>query len=219
MECRALQTAALVLGSIGLAGTFTATLMPQWKVSAFTGSSIIVFETIWEGLWMVCVNHINKHQCKVYESVLALPTNLDVSRGLMCTACAFSVLALLLSIVGMKCTRCPGIDEQKKSKFLLSAGVFFLLTGLMVLIPVSLVADNIIKEFHSPVIQASQKRELGAALYLGWVTSAFLICAGALFCQSCHCAAEAEPRSDRNSLTARKPELIRMEPLTVHSYI
>ncbi|KAF7251323.1 Claudin-8 [Varanus komodoensis] len=209
-----------MLGIIGMAGTFATTLMPQWKVSAFMGN-IIVFETIWEGLWMVCVSHIKKHQCKFYGSLLALPTALDVSRALMCIACVLSVIAFLVALAGMKCIRCPGNDEQVKSKILLAAGALFLLTGVIVLSLVSFVAHNIIKDFHNPAIHVTQKRELGAALYLGWSTSAFLISSGAIFFSFCHCT--EKPGRYRYSLPSghrlSQPEHIRMKPLSVHSYV
>ncbi|KAJ6644734.1 hypothetical protein lerEdw1_013605 [Lerista edwardsae] len=221
MACCALQTGALLLGSIGVMGTCIVTLMPQWKVSAFTGSNIVVFETIWEGLWMGCVSHINKHQCKFYESPLALPLALEVSRGLMCAACALSVIAFLIAIVGMKCTRCPGIHEQMKSKILLAAGLTFLLTGVIELIPVSWVANNIIKDFYNPAHQIARKYELGAALYLGWIASAFLLCGGAIFCSFNCCAEKPEKHlySSPSSLNLNEPEQIRMKPLIVHSYV
>ncbi|KAJ7320513.1 hypothetical protein JRQ81_020024 [Phrynocephalus forsythii] len=195
MACCAWQTVALLLGSIGMVGTFTITLMPQWKVSAFTGNNLIVFETIWEGLWMVCISHIKrKHQCQFYKSSLALPPALTASRGLMCAACVLSVIAFLIAVSGMKHIQCPGHDEQTKSKVLLAAGVLFLLTGVIVLIPVSLVANNIIKDFHNPAIPVAQKRELGAALYVGWITSAFLISGGAIFGSSFSCCVENSGR-------------------------
>ncbi|KAH0624874.1 hypothetical protein JD844_032745 [Phrynosoma platyrhinos] len=221
MACCALQTVALLLVSIGMVGTFTVTLMPQWKVSAFTGNNIIVFETIWEGLWMVCVSHIRKYQCKFYESMLALPMAFEASRGLMCTACVLSVIAFLIAVSGMKCMQCPGNDEQTKRKILLTAGVIFLLTGIIVLIPVSLIANNIIKDFYNPVNQVARKRELGAALYIGWITSGFLITGGAIFCSFCSCP-EKPGRHRYSAPTSHrlnKPECIRMKPLSVHSYV
>ncbi|XP_053242544.1 claudin-8-like [Podarcis raffonei] len=221
MACCALQTVALLLGGIGMVGTLTVTLMPQWKVSAFTESNIIVFETIWEGLWMVCVNHFKKHQCKFYGSLLALPPALEASRGLMCTACALSVIAFLIAIAGTKCIRCPGSNEQMKNKILLAAGAIFLLTGVIVLIPVSWTAKNIIEDFHNPGIQFGQKRELGPALYLGWITSACLISGGAIFCSFCGSAEKPGRYRDSSPSSRRlnKPEHIRMMPLSVHSYV
>lgn len=166
-----------------MVGTVAVTIMPQWRVSAFIGSNIVVFENLWEGLWMNCMRHANiRMQCKVYDSLLALSPDLQASRGLMCTASVLSVLAFMTAVLGMKCTRCAGDNENVKSRILLTAGIIFIVTGMVVLIPVSWVANSIIRDFYNPIVDAAQKRELGEALYLGWTTALVLIAGGALFC-------------------------------------
>ncbi|XP_012587017.1 PREDICTED: claudin-8 [Condylura cristata] len=183
MATYGLQIVALMLGGTGLVGTVAVTLMPQWRVSAFIESNIVVFETLWEGLWMNCMRHVNiRMQCKVYDSLLALSPDLQASRGLMCTACVLSLLAFMTAILGMKCTRCTGDDEKAKGHILLTAGILFIVTGLVVLIPVSWVANSIIRDFYNPIVDVAQKRELGEALYLGWTTALVLVAGGALFC-------------------------------------
>ncbi|NP_001155118.1 claudin-8 [Sus scrofa] len=183
MASNALQIAGLVLGGVGMVGTVAVTVMPQWRVSAFIGSNIVVFENLWEGLWMNCMRHANiRMQCKIYDSLLALSPDLQASRGLMCTASVLSFLAFMTAILGMKCTRCTSDDEKVKSYILLTAGVLFVLTGFVVLIPVSWVANSIIRDFYNPIVDIAQKRELGEALYIGWTAALVLIAAGALFC-------------------------------------
>uniref|UniRef100_A0A673BW75 Claudin a n=1 Tax=Sphaeramia orbicularis TaxID=375764 RepID=A0A673BW75_9TELE len=44
--------------------------------------------------------------------------------------------------------------------------------------------NNIIREFYNPML-GSQKKELGAALFIGWGASALLILGGALLCANC----------------------------------
>ncbi|XP_012512815.1 PREDICTED: claudin-8 [Propithecus coquereli] len=183
MATYALQMAGLVLGGVGMVGTVAVTIMPQWRVSAFIGSNIVVFENIWEGLWMNCMRHVNiRMQCKIYDSLLALSPDLQASRGLMCAASVLSFLAFMTAILGMKCTRCTGDDEKVKGRILLTAGIMFIITGIVVLIPVSWVANSIIRDFYNPIVNAAQKRELGEALYIGWTTALVLIAGGALFC-------------------------------------
>ncbi|KAM6162112.1 claudin-8 [Erethizon dorsatum] len=182
MASYALQIAGLVFSGIGMVGTVAVTIMPQWRVSAFIGSNIVVFENIWEGLWMNCIRHANiRMQCKVYDSLLALSPDLQAARGLMCAASVLSFLAFMTAILGMKCTRLTGDDENMKSRILLTAGILFIITGTVVLIPVSWVANSIIQNFYSPVVDPGQKRELGEALYIGWTTALVLIASGALF--------------------------------------
>lgn len=183
MATYVLQIAGLVLGGVGMVGTVAVTIMPQWRVSAFIESNIVVFENLWEGLWMSCMRHANiRMQCKVYDSLLALSPDLQAARGLMCTACVLAFLAFMTAILGMKCTRCTGDDEKVKGYILLTAGIVFIITGMMVLIPVSWVANSIIRDFYNPIVEVAQKRELGEALYIGWTTALMLIVGGALFC-------------------------------------
>lgn len=183
MATSALQYAALVLGGAGMVGTVAVTIMPQWRVSAFIGSNIVVFENIWEGLWMNCIRQANiRMQCKIYDSLLALSPDLQASRGLMCAASLLSFLAFMTAILGMKCTRCTGDDDKAKGPILLTAGIMFIVTGLVVLIPVSWVANSIIRDFYNPIVDNGQKRELGEALYLGWITALVLLAGGAIFC-------------------------------------
>ncbi|NXP07543.1 CLD8 protein, partial [Thinocorus orbignyianus] len=179
----ALQIAGLLVGGIGMIGTFAVTGMPQWRVSAFIENNIIVFETIWEGLWMHCIRQANiRMQCKVYDSMLALSLDLQASRGLMCAGSVLSFLAFVVAVVGMKCTRCVQSSWQAKGYIILMAGLLFSLSGVVVLIPVCWVANTIISDFYNPAVNAAQKRELGEALYLGWVVAFCLIAAGAIFC-------------------------------------
>uniref|UniRef100_A0A8C2Y775 Claudin n=1 Tax=Coturnix japonica TaxID=93934 RepID=A0A8C2Y775_COTJA len=128
----ALQIAGLLLGGLGMIGTFAVTGMPQWRVSAFIENNIIVFETIWEGLWMHCIRQANiRMQCKVYDSVLALSPDLQASRGLMCAGSVLSFLAFLVATVGMKCTRCRQSGWPTKGYILLAAGLLFILSVAM----------------------------------------------------------------------------------------
>ncbi|NWV00123.1 CLD8 protein, partial [Upupa epops] len=197
-----LQIAGLLVGGIGMIGTFAVTGMPQWRVSAFIENNIIVFETIWEGLWMHCIRQANiRMQCKVYDSVLALSADLQASRGLMCAGSVLSFLAFVVAIIGMKCTRCVPSSWQAKGYIILTAGILFILSGVVALIPVCWVANSIISDFYNPMVNVAQKRELGEALYLGWVSAFCLIAAGAIFCCICRC------REETRSYTYSSPTL------------
>ncbi|XP_072470989.1 claudin-17 [Notamacropus eugenii] len=183
-----LQIAGLVLGFFGMVGTLATTLLPQWRVSAFIDSNIVIFERIWEGLWMNCIQQAHiRWQCKYYGSLLALPPALEASRALMCVASALSLIALLVGVFSMKQIRCTSSNEQVRSYLLGASGVLFILTGIIVLIPVSWTANLIIQDFYNPAIHVGQKRELGAALFLGWASSAVFFIAGILLCSVCFC--------------------------------
>ncbi|XP_067896621.1 claudin-8-like [Heterodontus francisci] len=186
MVSSALQIVSLVLAVIGLIGTCAVTGLPQWKVTAFIGDNLVVFENRWEGLWMNCVRQANiRMQCKIYDSLLSLSPELQASRGLMCVAVVLVFLSIVTAALGMKCTRSTFDNEQVKSRILIGAGVMFILTGIIVLIPVSWVGNTIIRNFYDPLVPNSLKHELGEALYIGWATAGFLIAAGAILCCSC----------------------------------
>uniref|UniRef100_A0A3B4AH85 Uncharacterized protein n=1 Tax=Periophthalmus magnuspinnatus TaxID=409849 RepID=A0A3B4AH85_9GOBI len=177
---------ALVIGFIGLIGVAAVTGLPMWKVTAFIEENIIVMETRWEGLWMNCYRQANiRMQCKVYDSLLFLPPDLQAARGLMCSSVAVTTIALIVSAVGMKCTK--AIDHRARTKHivLVVGGSLFLLGCVTTLIPVSWTGHVIIRDFYNPLLIDAQRRELGEALYIGWVTSALLFTSGViLLCRS-----------------------------------
>ncbi len=64
---------------------------------------------------MSCVvQSTGQMQCKVYDSMLALPADLQAARALVVVSIILGVLALFVSIVGAKCTNCIE-DEGAKS--------------------------------------------------------------------------------------------------------
>ncbi|XP_047234293.1 claudin 29 [Girardinichthys multiradiatus] len=190
MASLGLQILGVALAVLGWMGNILICVLPLWKVSAFIGNNIVVAQTIWEGLWMSCVvQSTGQMQCKVYNSLLALPPDLQAARAMIVIAILFSLFGLLLSVVGGKCTTCIE-DETAKARVCISAGIFFLLSGALCLVTVSLPANTIIKDFYNPMIPDAQRRELGACLYVGWGAAGLLLIGGALL--SCQCPSGRE---------------------------
>lgn len=176
------EIAAMCVGLIGLIGAAATTGMPMWKVTAFIGENIIVMETRWEGLWMNCYRQANiRMQCKVYDSLLFLPPDLQAARGLMCCSLALSGLGLIVALAGMRCTSCLQGNDWAKTVILMVAGGMQFMASICVFIPVSWTGHVIIKDFYNPLLIDAQRRELGEALYIGWVTGAFLFASSMLF--------------------------------------
>uniref|UniRef100_A0A3B3VFC0 Claudin n=1 Tax=Poecilia latipinna TaxID=48699 RepID=A0A3B3VFC0_9TELE len=172
---------ALVIGFLGLIGVAAVTGLPMWKVTAFIEENIIVMETRWEGLWMNCYRQANiRMQCKVYDSLLFLPPDLQAARGLMCCAVALTCFALVVSVVGMKCTKMVDHRARTKHIVLVTGGCLFLVACVTTLIPVSWTGHVIIQDFYNPLLIDAQRRELGEALYIGWMTSGLLFSAGVI---------------------------------------
>ncbi|XP_008247312.1 claudin-4 [Oryctolagus cuniculus] len=191
MASMGLQVMGIALAVLGWLGSMLCCAMPMWRVTAFIGSNIVTSQVIWEGLWMNCVvQSTGQMQCKVYDSLLALPQDLQAARALTIICIIVAALGVLLSVVGGKCTNCVE-DETAKAKTMIVAGVVFLLAGLLVMVPVSWTAHNVIRDFYNPLVANGQKREMGASLYIGWAASGLLLLGGALLC--CNCP----PRNDK----------------------
>lgn len=176
-----LEVLALVLGFLGLFGTVAATAMPMWKVSAFIGANLIVMEELWQGLWMNCFRQADvRMQCKVYDSLLILPAELQAARGLMCVSIVLVAVALFVAGCGTRKSSCCNDNVKGKNITLALAASLFLLSSLTTLIPVSWVGHTIIRNFYNPVVTDSEKRELGSALFVGWATCGVLLITGIL---------------------------------------
>ncbi|KAG7322022.1 hypothetical protein KOW79_014880 [Hemibagrus wyckioides] len=173
------------LGVVGLIGASAVTGLPMWKVTAFIQENIIVMETRWEGLWMNCYRQANiRMQCKVYDSLLYLPPELQAARGLMCCSVALSFLGLVASMPGLRSISCFSEQPRIKSLIIAVAGSMEIMAAICVLIPVSWTAHTIIRDFYNPLVLDAQRRELGEALYIGWVT-AFILCASGVVFLAC----------------------------------
>ncbi|XP_064158064.1 claudin-8-like [Anguilla rostrata] len=200
-----LEIVAMCLGLVGLIGASATTGLPMWKVTAFIGENIIVMETRWEGLWMNCYRQANiRMQCKVYDSLLILPPDLQAARGLMCCSVALAGVALLIAMAGMRCMSCLQDNDRARSLVLISAGGMLLLASLCVFVPVSWTGHVIIRDFYNPLLIDAQRRELGDALYIGWVTGGFLFASGLMLV----CRRVPEDSGSFDVLRRQNPPLI-----------
>ncbi|NWV86588.1 CLD8 protein, partial [Dasyornis broadbenti] len=228
MGSRALRALGLLLGGTGTVGTVAVTAMPQWRVSAFIESNLIVLEDTWEGLWVHCSRQPNLRMlCQPYASPLALAPALRAARGLMCAGAALAILAVLVAILGMRSTRSTRSTTSTRSMRsreittrstgstwrcwraegcgAVAAGLLFLLAAVVELVPLCWVAKSIISDFYDPWVNAVQKRELGQALYLGWGAALCLLAASSVFC--CLWSRAGKPRSCGYSIPRHCPSL------------
>ncbi|XP_009990304.1 PREDICTED: claudin-3-like, partial [Tauraco erythrolophus] len=143
------EIGGVALSVLGWLCSIICCALPTWRVTAFIGSNIVTAQIIWEGLWMNCVvQSTGQMQCKVYDSMLALPQDLQAARALLVVTIILAVLGLMVAIVGAKCTRCVE-DESTKAKITIASGVIFILSGILNLIPVSWSANTIIRDFYN----------------------------------------------------------------------
>ncbi|CAI5795076.1 claudinclaudin-3-like-like [Podarcis lilfordi] len=180
-----LEIGGISLSFLGWVGSILCCGLPMWRVTAFLGYNIVTSQFTWEGLWMSCVvQSTGQMQCKVYDSMLALGADIQAARALIVIAIVLGAFGVLLFLTGAQCTRCIE-EESVKAKVTIVSGAIFLLAGVVTLIPVCWSANTIIREFYNVLVPESQKRELGAALYIGWAAAALLLFGGALLCCSC----------------------------------
>uniref|UniRef100_A0A8C7Y6S1 Claudin n=1 Tax=Oryzias sinensis TaxID=183150 RepID=A0A8C7Y6S1_9TELE len=138
MVSQGIQISGILLAVLGWLLDVIVCALPMWKVSAFVGANIITAQTIWQGMWMNCVvQSTGQMQCKVYDSVLALPQDLQAARAMCIISILLGIFGLVFAIAGGKCTNC--IDHEKsKAKACICGGVMFILSGLLCLLPCSL---------------------------------------------------------------------------------
>ncbi|KAL2096614.1 hypothetical protein ACEWY4_008762 [Coilia grayii] len=208
---------ALIVGFLGLIGVAAVTGLPMWKVTAFIEENIIVMETRWEGLWMNCYRQANiRMQCKVYDSLLFLPPDLQAARGLMCASVALSTFAFIVSAVGLRCTRLVDSRPRTKHIVLVTGGCLYLAACAATIIPVSWTGHVIIQDFYNPLLISAQRRELGEALYIGWVTSALLFTAGVILL--CRHAPRTNEEEDPNQVIYRAASGYNYQPYSYQPY-
>ncbi|XP_038139875.1 claudin-4-like [Cyprinodon tularosa] len=174
----AVQMVSMAFGVIGLIGAILCCVLPLWKVTTFIGANIFIAQEIQVGLWMTCVTQsTGQQQCKVYDSMLDLPSDLHAARAMVIIACIFCGLSLLILFFGADFTTCVQ-NEDAKPKICLVAGVGLLLGGPLVIIPVRWLAAKL----KNPSVPDAQNRELGACIYIGWAAGVLMIMAGGLLC-------------------------------------
>lgn len=158
--------------------------LPMWKVTAFIDSNIVVAQTMWDGLWMSCVvQSTGQMQCKVHDSVLSLSQDLQTARALTVVSAVLAVVALAVTVAGAQCTNCIR-DEAVKARVVNAGGVMYIASALFMLVPLCWMANSIIVDFYDPHVPAAKKREIGAAIYIGWAATALLLIGGTLLCCS-----------------------------------
>ncbi|XP_046723950.1 claudin-3-like isoform X1 [Silurus meridionalis] len=180
-----MELGGIALGLIGWIISIITCALPMWKVTAFIGANIVTAQLIWEGIWMSCVvQSTGQMQCKIYDSMLALSQELQAARAMCIVSIILGMLAVFISIMGAKCTNCIR-DEASKAKVMIVSGICFIISGVLTLIPVSWTSSTVVQDFYNPLVAPTQRRELGASLYIGFVAAALLIIGGALLCCTC----------------------------------
>ncbi|XP_050934789.1 claudin-2 [Lates calcarifer] len=186
MASAALELMGFFLGLLGMVGTLVATVLPYWQTSAHIGSNIVTAVANMRGLWMECVyQSTGAFQCETYNSMLALPSDLQASRALMVISVVMSILAIAMASLGMQCTLCLEGSGAVKSRVAGAGGGLFFTAGFLALIPVAWTTHEVVQTFYRPNVPASMKYELGECIYVGLASALISMLGGGMLCVSC----------------------------------
>ncbi|KAM3619336.1 uncharacterized protein V6R79_006670 [Siganus canaliculatus] len=170
------------------------TILPQWLTMS---TALLPVESYELGLWETCVvQDVGGMECRSYDSLLGLSSDLKLARILMCASLAVGMLGMLVAIPGLylvnSCKERRG--SRAKKTFTVIGGVLGMIAGVLCLIPVSYMAHVAVMHFFDDKVPDVVPRwEFGDALFLGWAGGFLLIVAGLLLVTSCLCF-QVEPQ-------------------------
>ncbi|KAI4889767.1 hypothetical protein NFI96_015757 [Prochilodus magdalenae] len=209
-----LQLLGFTLAFLGFVGLIMSTTMTEWKMSSYAGDNIITAQALYEGLWQSCVyQSTGQLQCKVYDSLLQLPMEVQAGRGFMVSGILLCGIAILVASVGLQCTTCLSDNPELKNKVALGGGVVFILAGVCAFVATIWYGDNIRRQFFNPFTPTNSRYEFGKALYIGWGASALTIIGGSLLC--CNCGG----KSSGGGTAARYPATRPSQPNSGTNYV
>ena len=179
------EVAGQVVSFIGLALVAVTCGIPMWRTTSFIGANIVTGQVIWDGLWMNCVmQSTGQMQCKLSENVIRLSTDLQAARALVIISLIFGFIGFMLTFIGAKCMGCLKTDASR-SKLVILGGCLIIFSAILVLIPVCWSAAITIGDYRNPLTIETQRRELGASIYIGWAAAAVLLVGGITLTTSC----------------------------------
>ncbi|XP_072210527.1 claudin-19 [Excalfactoria chinensis] len=194
----------------GWVAALAAAALPQWRQSSYAGDAIITAVGLHEGLWMSCAaQSTGQVQCRLHDSLLSLDVHIQTSRALMVISLLLGFFGIIVSVVGMKCTKVGEEDPVTKSRIAVAGGVLFILCGLCTLAAVSLYATQVTYEFFSANTPINARYEFGSALFVGWGAASLTVLGGSLLCCSCPAKERQGQQYYRQSQpsTAREPHV------------
>ncbi|XP_034459390.1 claudin f [Hippoglossus hippoglossus] len=179
------EVAGQIISFIGLVGVSVSCGVPMWRVTSYIGANIVTGQVVWDGLWMNCVmQSTGQMQCKLNESVMRLSPDLQAARALVIISLLCGFIGFIVSFIGASCTGCLK-KEASQANVVIISGCLIILAAVLILIPVCWSATITITDFQNPLTLQTQKREIGASIYIGWASAAVLLIGGIILTTSC----------------------------------
>ncbi|CAK8698658.1 unnamed protein product [Clavelina lepadiformis] len=171
------QISAFVLGLMATAACVTATFWNQWAVSGPESGGIAGPIWLWRSLWGECMQYQGgQYHCEEQASMLEDDAYLIIIRALMCISIIFSTGACFLTLVGLQCSRLLDDAPNKKRKLMFVSCCLHACAGVFTLGSMAWYTGLVVREYFSWENQDNIFRyEIGAAVYLGYVSSFFSI--------------------------------------------
>ncbi|KAI1901026.1 hypothetical protein AGOR_G00055910 [Albula goreensis] len=213
LTAKLVQRMALFVSFGGLVITFVTTFLPLWKT---LNTDLNEMENWYEGLWHTCIFQDELGlQCKAFESFLALPADVLVSRVLMFVSIGTGLLGIAVAFFGLEGVNLGPGKEGLKRGLLILGGVLIWISGITTLLPISLVAYVTVVEFWDDSFPDIVPRwEFGEALFSGWFSGLFLVIGGSFVfvsvCMGDHSQRNALPSTQENP---RKQQYLKTEVL------
>ncbi|KAM4738515.1 putative claudin-24 [Anableps anableps] len=165
------------------------TILPQWLTMS---TSLLPIESYDLGLWETCVvQDIGGIECRSYDSLLGLSSDLKLARILMCTALAVGLLGIVVAIPGLHLINiCKDYNSRRTKRILtITGGVLGMMSGVLCLAPVSYIAHLAVMHFFDEKVPEVVPRwEFGDALFCGWAAGFLLVVAGLIMVTSSRCS-------------------------------
>lgn len=185
--------------------------MPQWRISILAEHNGLqgridgYWISRWDGLWTTCVNQARlSMNCNNYETQVSLTMDLKSGRILMSFALGMTFIACICSVLSLVLNRCNKDDRVTRNCLQLSAGILYILSTILIAIPVIWTSSNILtKSYDAAVCRGAVRIEMGEALFVAWPTIALLLIGGILLC--CHCSSGPSCISNADKTDYRPP--------------
>ncbi|XP_037687452.1 claudin-22-like [Choloepus didactylus] len=203
------QLAGISLSLLGWVLSCLTNYLPHWKNLSLELNEM---ENWTMGLWQTCViqEEVGR-QCKDFDSFLALPAELRISRILMFLSNGLGFLGLLLSGFGLDCLRIGASQHAFKQRLRVLGGLLLWTSGIIALIPVSWVAHVTVQEFWDETIPEIVPRwEFGEALFVGWFAGFSLLLGGCLL-HCVACSTQAPPAAGRYAVAEMQDHCQQLE--------
>lgn len=171
---RRLEVAGFGLALVGWLSAILTRCVALWEVSGALDNTTATLPAYWDGVWLKWdqwdLAHDGRLHCSFYQTLLSLSGQFQTWRDLITAAIVTGVFA---TVIGA----CGAIWFPRHGQIKVASGALFVLSGILLLIPTAWTCHHT----SQPLESAKQlRRHWGPALYLGWISFAFMLVGGVI---------------------------------------